>query len=78
MLIEKREIAPHAHPLVRQMYELIRRQDASINALSIDSGVSVAAMVKWKYKHAPNVPTFEAVLNAMGYELTIQKRGNAA
>lgn len=76
-LVEKRELAPHAHPLVREFYHLLKEEDVTVTEVSLEAGVSRAAMVKWKSRHAPNVPTFEAALNALGYELTIRKRAAA-
>jgi hypothetical protein len=34
-------------------------------------------MSQWRYQHSPALVTFEAALNAAGYELCIKKRRDA-
>jgi hypothetical protein len=45
--------------------------------LSERSGVQIDTMSQWRYAHSPALVTFEAALNAAGYELCIRKRRDA-
>lgn len=63
------------HPLVRQFYELVNKDPMmTFKVLSEKSGVQIDTMSQWRYQHSPALVTFEAALNAAGYELCIRKR----
>ena len=64
-------VAPHAHPLAREFFELLDRQGVALTDIAARAGLGVATLVKWKYRHAPTVVALEAALNALGYELRI-------
>ena len=66
------------HPLVRQFYELVNEDPfLTFKVLKERSGVQIDTMSQWRYQHSPALVTFEAVLNAAGYELCIRKRRDA-
>ena len=66
------------HPLVRQFYELVNEDPfLTFKVLKDRSGVQIDTMSQWRYQHSPALVTFEAALNAAGYELCIRKRRDA-
>lgn len=71
-------IAPRAHPLARRFFEIVERQRASLTDVSDRSGLGLATLVKWKYRHAPTVTALEAALNVVGYELRVVRRRDPA
>lgn len=46
----------------------------TISDVAERAGVTREALCKWKYQSTPNLASFEACLNAIGYELVIRKR----
>jgi hypothetical protein len=65
------------HPLVRQFFTLVNREPTlTFKFLSERSGVQIDTMSQWRYEHSPALVTFEAALNAAGYELCIRRRKN--
>lgn len=71
-------VAPHAHPLARRFFEIAGQQGVAVTDVAERSGLALATLVKWKSRHAPTVPTLEAALNVLGYELRIARRRDAA
>jgi hypothetical protein len=67
-------VAPHAHPLARQLFEIMDRQQVAMTDVAERAGLSHATLVKWKSSHTPVIATFEAALNVVGYELRIARR----
>ena len=43
-----RPIAPQAHPLARQFFEIIERQGVALTDVAARAGLGVATLVKWK------------------------------
>jgi transcriptional regulator with XRE-family HTH domain len=70
----KLNIPEHAHPLVRQLFEIMNREKTMIKELADRSGVRRAAISDWRYRRTPNLQTFEAVLNALDHELCIKRK----
>ena len=64
----------HTSPLVRRLYELMHEQQIGYQALSERSGVPDGSLTAWRKRYRPNLLSFEAALNALGYELRIMKR----
>jgi transcriptional regulator with XRE-family HTH domain len=53
-----------------------KRQRKSIKEISDISGVSISTINKWEYCGVmPTVDNFQKVLNALGYDLRIVKKG---
>lgn len=74
----KLSVNGNMHPLVRQFYELVNEDSLlTFKVLSEKSGVQIDTMSQWRYQHSPALVTFEAALNAAGYELCIRKRRDA-
>jgi hypothetical protein len=68
------KIPPKAHPLVRQLFELLNDQRVVISDIAEKSGVQAGTISDWRYRRSPTVVTFEAALNALGFELVIRRR----
>jgi hypothetical protein len=69
-------IPPHAHPLVRQMFEIINADRLTIAEATSGAGPAPYTVSRWRYDHNPSIQDFEAVLNRMGYELAIRQKGD--
>lgn len=70
----KLKIPEHAHPLVRQLFELMNDQKIMIADVAEPSGISRNTISEWRYRRAPSVVSLEAVLNSFGYQLKIVKK----
>jgi transposase-like protein len=68
-------IPMHAHPLVRQLFEIVNAERTSLRELGERAGVNRETLSLWRRRHMPVLDTFEAALNALDYELVIQQRG---
>jgi transcriptional regulator with XRE-family HTH domain len=63
------------HPLVRWMWKQMNKQLASQEDVAKRSGVSSSAMRKWRVGvRSPRVMELEAVINALGYKLTVKEK----
>lgn len=71
-------------PLVRHLQELVRADGRSLSAIERKAGVGKDTFLRWFHGHprsggtgtlGPSLLMFECVLNTLGYELTIRKRG---
>lgn len=67
-------VPEHAHPLVRQLVVLMNEKRITFTELARVAGLTGATLASWKSKHNPRVDSFEAALNALGYELQIVQR----
>lgn len=64
------------HPAVRWLWLEMNRQCASQEDVAKRAGVSSSAMRKWRQGvTTPKLRDIEAVINAMGYKLTITPEG---
>ena len=60
-------------PLVRQVFQLINEQRASLTDVSEKAGVRRCTLSDWRYRRNPNLLSLQAVVQALGYRLTITK-----
>lgn len=67
----------HVSRLTRQFYELVNAEQATLTEIAGRSGLSEHTLSDWRRRWAPKVDSFEAALNALGYELRIVKRYEA-
>jgi DNA-binding phage protein len=67
----KHIVPERAHPFVRRMFEIINQEGCTLEELAARSGVDSQAMNSWRSRKSPQLVTFEAVLNALGYQLRI-------
>lgn len=72
--LRKRDYGAAIHWSVRAMWEEIISSDLCLYDVAKVSGVSRDAMRHWKYGvYGPKIDNIEAVLNAIGYRLVIEK-----
>ncbi len=67
-------ISPWAHPLVKQLYEIMADKKLSLRDVAERADVHHSAMIKWKRQRSPTLVAFEAVLNAIDYEILIKEK----
>jgi hypothetical protein len=66
-------VPPNINPLVRELFEIFNRDNLlTLNKICEKSGIAADTISQWRYGHAPQLTSFEAVLNAVGYELAIK------
>lgn len=65
-------VPERAHPLVREMYELMNRERVGLNDLAWRSGNHKDTLSSWRRRGAPRVDMLEAALNVLGYRLSIE------
>lgn len=61
-------------PLVRRFFELANDHELDYSHIAYKAGVSSETIYRWQKSNVPNLVTFSACLEAMGYELTIKIR----
>lgn len=61
----------HCHPLVRELWTLMNRHAWLPSEIAQVSGLSVATIKGWGRDRHPNLATFEAAVNTLGYELRL-------
>ena len=63
------------HPFVRWIWNEMNHQRASQEDIAVRSGVSSSAMRKWRRGiNSPKLADIEAVINSLGYDITIKPR----
>ena len=70
----KHLVPERAHPLVRRLFVLINRDGCTLEELAARSGVDSQTLNSWRSRKSPQLVTFEAMLNALGFELRIVHR----
>ncbi len=70
----KLAIPKHAPPLVREFFQLLNDNKLLIKDAVDGTDVSRVTVSDWRYRHAPLLGNFEAVLHNLGYELRIVER----
>lgn len=63
-------IPRHLHPLVRQLYEQANHQGALLSEIAARAGIAHATVKGWRRK-SPQLVTFEAAANVLGYRLKL-------
>lgn len=69
----KLKIPEKAHPLVRELFEIMNQHQLLIDDVVNGSGVKRAAVSEWRHRRSPSLTSFEAVLSNMGYKLVIEE-----
>jgi len=70
----KLPIPQHAHPLVRRLFEIMNQQMVCMTDVAPRAGFRRRTLAEWGARRNPTITNFEAVLNALGYELRIVRR----
>lgn len=68
------KIHANCHRLVREFVELLNRDRTPLSEVARRSGVDRRIMHRWRIRSHPSIATFEAALNAAGYELRIVRK----
>ena len=63
--------------LVRRMFALINTDGCTLEELATRSGVDSQTINSWRSRKSPQLITFEAIINALGWKLTIVPLGEA-
>ena len=67
-------IPPHAHPLTKRLFTLMREQKVHIEDLAFNAGLRVGTVHSWRTRSNPTVDCLEAAANVLGYELQLVKK----
>jgi len=59
---------------LRKFFELAKEHELDYSNIAYKAGVSSETIYRWQKSNVPNLVTFSACLEAMGYELTIKNR----
>lgn len=68
-----KRVPQRGHPLIRFMVEEINRQRKTYCQISAQAGVFEHFAHRWTHGSDPQLSKFEAVLNTLGYRLTVEK-----
>ena len=66
----------NTNPLIVRLVELINESGTDSHELCRRAGLGTGTIHAWRNQTNPNISNLEAVLNALGYELTIQRRAD--
>lgn len=70
----KLPVPPHAHPLVRQLVEILNDEDTTLTEVAERAGMRRGTISDWRYRRQPTLSAFDAALNVLDYELVIRKK----
>ncbi len=73
----RHSIPLQAHPLIRRFFRLVNKERATFLEIAKRAGCHRDTFKDWRSRSVPNLPTFEAALNAMGYRLDIVKNNDS-
>jgi DNA-binding phage protein len=74
----KLQIPTNCNPLVKWLCEEINRQDRSLGEVALKAGLGRNTISEWRTRGRPSLPAFEAVANALGYEIEVRPMAVAA
>jgi len=69
----KHTVPTNINPLVIQFFKIVNAQQIAFTTLEKKSGVTRACFYRWRETNSPTITCFQAVLNALGYDLRIVK-----
>jgi DNA-binding phage protein len=61
----------NTHPLIQQLADIISASPYSVSALGRTAGVGNKTIHGWFRRHNPSIHNLDAVLNVLGYRLTV-------
>jgi hypothetical protein len=67
-------IPPHAHPLVRRLFEEMNRQRTTITEVAERAGFRRETISEWRYSYQPRIADLDAAYNVLGLELSVRHR----
>ena len=60
-------------PIIKEVLELISKSDKSVTKIEEDCGFGYRTISRWRTKNGANLYNVQAVLNYLGYKLSIEK-----
>lgn len=60
-------------PLVKQFFVLANDDGQTFEEIARSAGVSRETIMKWRRASSPNLTTFVAALNSIGYDLHVER-----
>jgi hypothetical protein len=66
-------IPKHAHPIVRELYRQMNRQQTTMLEVAERSGLRRQTIWDWANRVNPRLSDLEAALNVLGFELAIRE-----
>lgn len=70
----KKPVPPNVHPIIKVMFEQANEQQASWKVIADRAGVDESAIAKWGVSRSPRLANIEAVLNVLGYTITVKRK----
>ena len=64
-------------PIIKEVMELISKSDKSVTKIEEDCGFGYRTISRWRTKNGANLYNVQAVLNYLGYKLSIGKLSEA-
>ena len=64
-------------PIIKEVLELISKSDKSVTKIEEDCGFGYRTISRWRTKNGANLYNVQAVLNYLGYKLSIEKLSEA-
>ena len=64
-------------PIINEVLELISKSDKSVTKIEEDCGFGYRTISRWRTKNGANLYNVQAVLNYLGYKLSIEKLSEA-
>jgi DNA-binding phage protein len=63
-------------PLVKEFFVIANDKGITFDNIARQAGVSRETIMKWRNATSPNLTTFVAALNSLGYDLDVKKLGD--
>jgi DNA-directed RNA polymerase specialized sigma24 family protein len=83
VMTKRKRFRPHkaaskAHPLVRQLFELMNIHRCSMQEMAKGVGVSFQTIENWRHRHKPQLELLIACFNYLGYDLVVARKKDDA
>jgi len=65
-------------PVIRRFFEIVQSDARSYDLIAHDAGLNRATIIRWQHNTSPNLNTFTAACNALGYDVIITPVGGGA
>lgn len=64
-------------PIIQEVMQLISKSDKSLTKIEEECGFGYRTISRWRTKNGANLYNVQAVLNYLGYKLSIEKLSEA-
>jgi DNA-binding phage protein len=75
--LAKRRFGGHAsgiEPVLKQLHSLLKERPGYVTQIYNRAGVDVQTPRRWFRRGSPTIASLTAILNTMGYDLTIERK----